>query len=130
MQIDLIDFRTLPDGEYKWILNAQDHFTKMCWLKPLKDKSAIEVAKALIEVFGIFGAQCILQSDNGREFRNSIVEALKLLWPGLQIIHGRARRPQTQGSIERSNGDVQNIFFSLVLNFYFRDFCYHVFFMV
>lgn len=34
---------------------------------------------------------------------------LKLLWPGLQIIHGRARRPQTQGSIERSNGDVQNL---------------------
>ena len=28
MQIDLVDFQSLPDGEYKWILNAQDHLTK------------------------------------------------------------------------------------------------------
>ncbi len=27
-QIDLMDFRTLPDGEFKWICNVQDHFTK------------------------------------------------------------------------------------------------------
>ncbi|CAF0867337.1 unnamed protein product [Brachionus calyciflorus] len=26
MQIDLIDFRSLPDGEYCWILNCHDHF--------------------------------------------------------------------------------------------------------
>jgi zinc finger BED domain-containing protein 5/7/8/9 len=109
MQIDLIDFRTLPDGEYKWILNAQDHCTKACWLKALTNKTAIEVARALIDIFGIFGAPLILQSDNGKEFRNSLVESLKVLWPGFTIVHGRARRPQTQGSVERANGDVQNI---------------------
>ncbi|CAF0706428.1 unnamed protein product [Brachionus calyciflorus] len=51
----------------------------------------------------------ILQSDNGKEFRNTIIEALKLLRPYFCIVHGRAQRPQTQGSVERSNGDVQNI---------------------
>ncbi|CAF1056525.1 unnamed protein product [Brachionus calyciflorus] len=109
MQIDLIDFRTMPDGEYCWILNAQDHFCKVCWLRPLKDKSTKEVARALIDIFGHFGAPKILQSDNGKEFRNSIIEALKLFWPDLTLVHGRARRPQTQGSVDRSNGDVQNI---------------------
>ena len=28
IQIDLIDFPAYPDGEYRFILNIQDHFTK------------------------------------------------------------------------------------------------------
>ena len=43
------------------------------------------------------------------EFRNQIVASLKTLWPGIEIIHGRRRKPFTQGSVERSNGDFQNI---------------------
>ena len=27
----------------------------------------------------------------------------------MKIIHGRPRRPQSQGSVERANGDIQNI---------------------
>ena len=109
MQIDLIDFRTLPDGDFQWILNCQDHLTKFCWLVPLKQKCADEVARALCHVWGMTSAPLILQSDNGREFRNAIVSALKIYWPGLRIVHCRPRRPQTQGSVERANGDVQNI---------------------
>jgi transposase InsO family protein len=107
--IDLMDFRTCPDGEYNWICNVQDHFTKFCWLKPLKAKSAEEVALFLYELMGTYGAPVILQSDNGREFRNNLAYSLQKLWPGLKIIHGRPRHPQSQGSIERSNGDIQGI---------------------
>ena len=109
-QIDLVDFRTCPDGEYKWICNVQDHFTKFCWLKPLKSKCAEEVAQVLYELMGTYGSPCILQSDNGKEFRNSVVYNLKKLWHNLKIIHGRPRHPQSQGSVERSNGDIQGIF--------------------
>ncbi len=108
-QIDLIDYRTLPDGEYSWICNVQVHFTKFCWLKPLKEKSAVGVANVLNELFGIYGAPLILQSDNGREFRNHLLSDLQKLWPNLKIIDGRPRHPQSQGSIQRANGDVQNI---------------------
>jgi hypothetical protein len=38
----------------------------------------------LIEVFTLFGAPHILQSDNGREF----TALLKLMWPELVIVHG------------------------------------------
>ena len=31
-QVDLIDYQSLPDGEYNWILNYQDHFTKFVHL--------------------------------------------------------------------------------------------------
>jgi transposase InsO family protein len=108
-QVDLVDFRTCPDGEYKWICNVQDHFTKFCWLKPLKFKCAEEVAQVLYELMGTYGSPCILQSDNGKEFRNSVVYNLKKLWHNLKIIHGRPRHPQSQGSVERSNGDIQGI---------------------
>ena len=81
-QMDLIDFQTLPDGEYKWLLVYQDHFTKFIALRPLRAKSAIDVATALFDIFCIFGVPLILQSDNGREFRNQIVVAFKKMWPG------------------------------------------------
>jgi hypothetical protein len=58
-QIDLVDFRTCPDGDYKWICNVQDHFTKFCWLKPLKSKCAEEVAQVLYELMGTYGSPCI-----------------------------------------------------------------------
>ena len=28
VQVDLIDFRDTPDGQYKWVLHAKDHFSK------------------------------------------------------------------------------------------------------
>ena len=65
------------------------------------------VALELYKIYCDFGPPCILQSDNGREFRNEIAVALKVLRPGLQMVHGRARRLATQGSVEKSNGDFQ-----------------------
>ncbi|CAF1064355.1 unnamed protein product, partial [Brachionus calyciflorus] len=78
-------------------------------LRPIKSKSAIEVATSLFDIFSIFGVPYILQSDNGREFRNQIVNALKSMWPEMSIVHGRARHPQSQGSVERANSDVKKM---------------------
>ena len=107
--MDLIDLRTIADKKYNWIMNVQDHYTKFCMLEALEQKTAINVARVLYKLFGQYGVPRILQSDNGREFRNKIVYNLNILWPGIQIVHGRARNPQAQGSVERSNGDVQDI---------------------
>ena len=66
-QMDLIDFQTCADGEFKWLLVYQDHFTKLVQLRPIRAKSAIEVANALFDIFSIFGVPAILQSDNGKQ---------------------------------------------------------------
>nr|CAH7739411.1 unnamed protein product [Callosobruchus chinensis] len=65
-----------------------DHLTKFVQLRPLISKKADEVAKHLIEIFCIFGAPSILQSDNGREFVNAVINELKTMWPDLKIVHG------------------------------------------
>ena len=63
----------------------------------------------LIPIFLTFGAPIILQSDNGREFVNQVIFNLKKLWKDLKIVNGRARHPQSQGSIERSNKEIENM---------------------
>ncbi|XP_046605009.1 KRAB-A domain-containing protein 2-like [Neodiprion virginianus] len=108
-QVDLIDFQSCPDGEYKWLMNYQDHATKFTHLRPLQSKHAANVAEELSKIFFTFGAPAILQSDNGREFAANVVRELVSPWPSCKMVHGRPRHPQTQGSVERANADVENI---------------------
>lgn len=111
-QIDLIDMQSNPDGVFKFILVYQDHLTKFCILRPLQCKTAVEVAKHVLDIFCIFGAPSIIQSDNGREFANSVIEELSFMWKGLKIVHGKPRHSQSQGSVERANQDIQNMLIS------------------
>lgn len=108
-QVDLIDFQSTPDGEYKWLMNYQDHLTKFVHLRPLKSKCAEEVTTELLKIFLEFGAPVILQSDNGREFVNILLKTMTAKWPLCKIINGRPRHPQSQGSVERANQDVENM---------------------
>jgi hypothetical protein len=61
----------------------------------------------LISIFCIQGAPLILQSDNGREFVAEIIEEVMKMWPDVVLVHGRPRHPQSQGSVERANQDVE-----------------------
>ncbi|CAF0953530.1 unnamed protein product [Rotaria sordida] len=109
LQIDLIDMRTRPDVlnssiTYNWILHCIDHFSKFTWAYPLQNKTAVDVALKLRELFFVFGPPRILHSDNGREFVASVIYELKELFPDMIFIRGRPRHPQSQGCIERANG--------------------------
>lgn len=108
-QVDLIDMQSCPDGEWRFIFVYQDHLTKFVQIKPLKTKRAEEVAAALVEVFHTFGAPCILQSDNGREFCNAVIEKLVAQWPHVRLVHGAPRHSQSQGSVERANRDIKQM---------------------
>jgi transposase InsO family protein len=75
-------------------------------------KNAENVAEVLSQIFADFGPPKILQTDNGREFKNSTVGSICEKF-GVKFIHGTPRHSQSQGSIERSNQDVEvRIFFS------------------
>ncbi|XP_076089944.1 KRAB-A domain-containing protein 2-like [Mytilus galloprovincialis] len=111
-QVDLVDLQSVPDQEFKWIMHYQDHLTKFSVLRALKSKRAAEVAYQLLDIFLLFGAPHILQSDNGREFTAHIITELKSLWSELVIVHGRPRHPQSQGSVERANADIKEMLIS------------------
>ena len=67
-QVDLIDVRSEPVGCYRFLMKYQENFTKVTILRPLKSKTASEVAYQLMDIFCAFGAPISLHSDNGREY--------------------------------------------------------------
>ena len=106
-QVDLIDMSSFKTTQHRYILNYQDHFSKFCIIRPLINKHVSSVVKELIDIFSIIGCPKILQSDNGLEFKFDA--ELKKIWPRLRIVHGRPRHPQSQGSVERANQDIEQI---------------------
>jgi hypothetical protein len=68
VQVNTIDFQSLPNGEFKYLINYINHGIKFLFSIPLKFTRASCIAYALIEIFTVIGPPMILQSDNGKEF--------------------------------------------------------------
>ena len=57
------------------------------------------------------------QSDNGNEFTAAVVtDELEKAWPGIRIIRGRPRHPQSQGAVERGNGHLSQMIGNLLID--------------
>ena len=108
-EVDLIDMQSQADGENKWIFVYQDHLTKFVQLRPVTSKLAPEIAYQLLDVLSIFDVPNILQSDNGREFVNSIIDEHRSMWEGLKIVHRKPRNSQSQGSVEIANRGIEDM---------------------
>ena len=82
-----------------------DHWSKFHLIFPLIRKTAGDVADALQKwVFPVVGLPSIIQSDNGREFVNKLIEEVVATWPGqVQLVSGRPRHPQSQGLVEQAH---------------------------
>ena len=61
---------------------------------------------AIKEIFAVIGVPKILQSDNGGEFKNSLLEQY---WSKVNVrqIFGSPYHPQSQGSVEAYNRTIQ-----------------------
>jgi hypothetical protein len=102
LQLDLMDMRLNPDGEYKWILQIKCHFSRYVWLSALKDKGSEGVA-IVFSIWLAFNGLCrIVQCDNGTEFKGALRQ--KCQEYGIKMIRGRSYYPETQDSVERANG--------------------------
>ena len=92
---------------------ALDRFKSFCQecqkKRKLTSKRAAEVAHQLLDIFLLMDAPSILQSDNGSEFTAEVIRELKVVWPHLVMVHGKPRHPQSQGSVERANGDIKDM---------------------
>ena len=108
-QVDLIDTQSMSRNGFRWIMVYQDHLTKFCVLRAIKSKWPVEVAGQLLDIFLLFGAPAILQSDNATEFTVRVISELNEFWPRLVMVHGKPRHPQSQGSVERANGDIKDM---------------------
>lgn len=106
VEVDLIDFRNLrcscDNKSHQWVLHITDHHTKYSWLYALHTKTAEEVLEKLEALFWVFGFPQTLHTDNGKEFKNKLMQEF-CEKHGIKQVHGAPRTPQTQGLVERNN---------------------------
>lgn len=69
VQIDLIDMRHQPSGQYCWICHIKDHWSKYTQLYALTSKNAGPIANCIAVFIMAFFPPKILQCDNGKEFK-------------------------------------------------------------
>jgi hypothetical protein len=98
-QIDLAKFIKSIDG-YVYCLVLVDVCTGFIMLRPLKDKRAQTVAKELWSIFTTIGIPRVLQSDNGKEFKNEILRALNAQI-GVPHRFISEYNPRADGKVER-----------------------------
>ena len=120
IQIDLMDFSNNPSfGNYKYILNFIDTFTRKLYLTPLKNKSVKTVDKALeknILDFQKYYPISVIQSDNGGEFAGDVFAKYNI-----KHITSRPYTPQQNGIVERSNGTIKSILKKVLFNENVKD---------
>ena len=64
---------------YQFLLTMTDYFSKYIEAVPIKDKSAVSVARGINEVYCRQGAPVHIISDQGKEFINQVYIELYLL---------------------------------------------------
>jgi transposase InsO family protein len=101
VQVDLIDFSNKPDCHFKYVLHIKDHFNTYTALYACREKTAAVIREHFAHWLGLFRLPKVVQSDNGGEIKG-MLETL-LCEQGIQIVHGRAKHPQSQGLVEQSN---------------------------
>ena len=97
---DFIRKLRVSERGYCFILIMVCVMTRFVFLKPLRTKSAKEVAFALVNVFANFGVPQILQSDNEQVMVADVLEELRKLG-GFQLRRIMKYFPRQNGVVER-----------------------------
>uniref|UniRef100_A0AC34GS15 Integrase catalytic domain-containing protein n=1 Tax=Panagrolaimus sp. ES5 TaxID=591445 RepID=A0AC34GS15_9BILA len=90
-QIDIVDMRKQPDGEFNYIFKYLNLQSGEIRLKPMQYGTPMEAANMLIDIYCEQGAPVVLQSVNGRDFAKDVVMEISKLWPSCRQLHGLIR---------------------------------------
>ncbi len=108
-QVDLIDMSVngkASKNGYSYVLCVIDLFTSYAITRPLKTKGMEEVAHNLYQIMCDWGPPIILQSDEGKEFINQVLERVC----DMLKVKQKPATPHTHramGSVERLNRTVE-----------------------
>jgi hypothetical protein len=83
------------------LLVVTDVCSKFIILRAMPNKNSDTVAKELVKIFGDFGMPMIMQSDNGTEFRNSLLANISKAL-GIERRYSTPYHPRGNGAAEAS----------------------------
>lgn len=106
-QADLVDVGALSkhNDNYKFLLTVIDIFSKRAYVRPLKNKTGVEVTRAFASVLEEGGVPVKIQTDSGREFFNKHFEALMKKHKITHFATGSNLKAQT---VERYNKSLKD----------------------
>jgi transposase InsO family protein len=120
LHIDLTGPHPQSRQGHVYIFTALDAYTRYLVAAPLRNKTAIAVANALVEhVFLPLGSYRSIVSDQGREFCNEILEEVTRLL-GVEKLRTTAYRASANGRVERVHRTL-NVLLSKVVSENQRD---------
>ena len=86
---------------YTWMVDIIDHFSKFLWSYPLEKNDAKSILTVLKQFIFSFSKPEILQSDNGREYKNDIISTF-CTENNIKQFFSSPYRPSTNGVVEVS----------------------------
>jgi hypothetical protein len=108
VQLDLIGPVPTSVLGNSWILTTVDVMSGYTILRALQTKGMEEVARALLCIMSEYGTMKILQSDNGSEFVNQVLQNLTQLY-GIDQRLITPYNPRCDGQVENKNKQVGRI---------------------
>ena len=130
LSIDLSIMPTTPEN-FKYCMVVQCELTKYTVAVPLKQKSAISIAQALVDhVFFIYSYPWMLASDLGLEFRNQVMEKISEMI-GFRLVNCQVLNHKSL-TVERQIGHMKAAITKQLLHHgsnwveHLRAFCYCV----
>ena len=75
-QMIAMDILEVPvsSNNNRYLLVAQDYFTKWTDARPLRDQTASRITTELVDLFTTYGVPEIVQSDQGQNFKSAIFQ--------------------------------------------------------
>jgi hypothetical protein len=102
VQIDLLSGLPTNEQNFEHILVVLDICSDFCILRALRDKKKTTICQELISIFSCYGFAKRITFDNGKEFKNSLIDALAE-YLKVELHFSIIYSPTSKGRIERKN---------------------------
>ena len=108
----IMDITELPlelksNNKYAYLFNIIDHFSKFGMSYLIENKKSSTIYKNLKFALDCNGFPYEIGSDNGKEFRNELIENY-LKSKNIKYIHGMPYNPHSQGVVERFHKTIKD----------------------
>ena len=122
IHVDLTGPHVRSKNGFVYLLTAVDYFTKYLICIPIRDKTALSVAKALVKhVYLMLGYHVLQISDIGGEIQNDVMRNIADIL-GINLNRTMAYRPSSNGAAE-SVHRIINAIFARMVNENQRNWC-------
>jgi transposase InsO family protein len=94
------------------VFQVVDVFSKRVFNELVESRDGQELCAVADRAFDLLGKPRIMQGDNAKEFVHVLDKHLQS--KGIETRHGRPYHPQSQGVVERTNGDFKSKFLAML----------------